>query len=212
MSRSLKSGGAPAQPRPIPTAGDGGSGPTSLDLRGGSSRAGDRYVPLYEAKMIHQFDHRWATYEADSRDASDAEKRNPDFDAKPRYWVPESEVVERLASKGWKKGWLIGLRGIANATNERTIVAGLWPYSGAGNSCHIWFLDHSSPRLIAALYACMCSLSLDYVARQKIGGTNLNFFYVEQFPVLPPSVFFEEDLNYVVPRVVELTSTRSLSR
>ena len=23
----------------------------------------DRYFPLYEAKMLHQFDHRWATYE-----------------------------------------------------------------------------------------------------------------------------------------------------
>ena len=25
--------------------------------------ATERYVPLYEAKMIHQFDHRWATYD-----------------------------------------------------------------------------------------------------------------------------------------------------
>jgi hypothetical protein len=34
-------------------------------------------VPLYEAKMVHQFDHRWATYIGDtddSRDMTDEEK------------------------------------------------------------------------------------------------------------------------------------------
>ena len=31
----------------------------SLDLTGGGSRRAQRYVPLYEAKMIYQFDHRW---------------------------------------------------------------------------------------------------------------------------------------------------------
>jgi hypothetical protein len=33
------------------------------------------FVPLYEAKMIHHFDHRWATYEGeDIRDSTDIEK------------------------------------------------------------------------------------------------------------------------------------------
>jgi hypothetical protein len=60
---------------------------------------GARMVPLYEAKMIHHFDHRWATYEADgetSRDVTVAEKANPAFAAVPRYWVPELEVSTRL--------------------------------------------------------------------------------------------------------------------
>jgi len=39
-------------------------------LQGGApARAYERYVPLYEAKMMHQFDHRWATYDdADNRE------------------------------------------------------------------------------------------------------------------------------------------------
>ncbi len=55
----------------------------------------DRYLPLYEAKMLHQFDHRWATYEnaEDSRDVTLTEKRDPNFVVQPRYWVRE-EVVE----------------------------------------------------------------------------------------------------------------------
>jgi hypothetical protein len=31
-------------------------------------RGGERYLPLYEAKMLHHFDHRWATYEPGGRD------------------------------------------------------------------------------------------------------------------------------------------------
>jgi hypothetical protein len=51
--------------------------------------------------MIHQFDHRWATYDGtDSRDATLAEKVDPCFEATPRYWVPEAEVTTRLAAKG----------------------------------------------------------------------------------------------------------------
>ena len=48
---------------------------------------------------------------------------------------------------------------------------------------------------------------MDYVARQKIGGTNLNYFYLEQLPILPPSAFTETDLGFIVPRVLELTYT-----
>jgi len=155
-----------------------------------------RYVPLYEAKMIHQFDHRWATFDgADSRDLTPREKADPDFEPTPRYWVPEAEVADRLRARNWTRDWLIGLRGITNATNERTIISCLWPYSGVGNSCHVWLIDKKvSSRQIAGLYGSMCSLALDYVARQKVGGLNLNFFYVEQFPVLPPSCYVESDL------------------
>jgi hypothetical protein len=52
----------------------------------------ERCVPLYEAKMIHHFDHRWATYPAgsagddDALDVSLAEKRDPAFEPGPRYW------------------------------------------------------------------------------------------------------------------------------
>ncbi len=53
----------------------------------------------------------------------------------------------------------------------------------------------------------LSSLVLDYVARQKVGGTNLNFHYVKQFPVLPPSAYGPQDLLFIVPRVLELAYT-----
>jgi hypothetical protein len=51
------------------------------------------------------------------------------------------------------------------------------------------------------------TLALDYVARQKVSGTHLNFHYLKQFPVLPPSAYGPQDLRFLVPRVLELTYT-----
>ena len=63
-----------------------------------SSPASDR-LPLCEAKLIHQFDHRWATYtpDGDSRDMTLAEKQDPHSTAIPRYWVAQREVWLRVA-------------------------------------------------------------------------------------------------------------------
>jgi hypothetical protein len=53
----------------------------------------------------------------------------------------------------------------------------------------------------------MCSLILDYTARTKVGGTHLNYFILEQLPVLPPSAYASADIGFIVPRVLELTYT-----
>ena len=57
-------------------------------------------LPLYEAKLIHQFDHRWATYTpaGDSRDLTFAEKQDPAHTVTPRYWVSAREVWLRVST------------------------------------------------------------------------------------------------------------------
>ena len=168
---------------------------------------GARYVPLYEAKMVHQFDHRWATYDdADSRDMTLEEKNNPSAEASPRYWVPQAEVQSRLAAKSWNRGWLMGWRDITNATNERTVIAPAFPVCGVGNKAPLIFPKTSS-QLSAALISNLAALPFDFVARQKMGGTTLNFFILYQLPILPPSAYSAADLTFIVPRVLELTYT-----
>lgn len=62
-------------------------------------------LPLYEAKMIHQFDHRWATYVdnpdkangLETSDVIDSQKADPSKTVRPRYWVDEREVLTRIA-------------------------------------------------------------------------------------------------------------------
>jgi hypothetical protein len=79
------------------------------DIAGWKEEHVERYVPLYEAKMINQFDHRWATYDdSESRDSTGVEKADSYFEPRPRYWVPFAEVETRLELTGWKRGWLMG--------------------------------------------------------------------------------------------------------
>ncbi|RJX20401.1 MAG: SAM-dependent DNA methyltransferase [Desulforudis sp.] len=61
------------------------------------------HLPLYEAKMIHQFDHRWASYQQDEDgekaavDVALVDKDNPGFSVTPRYRVRTREVLARIA-------------------------------------------------------------------------------------------------------------------
>ena len=168
-----------------------------------------RMFPLYEAKMIHQFDHRWATYDGtDSRDMALSEKQNPEIEATPRYWVPHSTVESQLAAKGWTKGWLMGWRDITNSTNERTVIAHAFPLSGAGNQLPLMLAEaNADVRKLSALVGNLSALSMDFFARHKVGGTHLNFFIYNQLPILPPKAYSEADLTFIVPRVLELSYT-----
>ena len=165
-------------------------------------------LPLYEAKLIHQFDHRWATYASDgnSRDLNDAEKVNPNFTVTPRYWVSDTEVAQRLQDRGWKREWLMGWRDICRATDERTVIASVIPKVGVGHTLPL-FMTTQTPELAAALLGNLNALVLDFCARVKVGGTHLTYGYLKQFPVLAPDVYTDDDLAYIVPRVLELTYT-----
>ncbi len=169
---------------------------------------GEGRLPLYEAKLIHQFDHRWATYadDGDSRDVTLVEKADPDFAVTPRYWVDEAEVAQRLAEKGWQHQWLMAWRDITGVEKIRTVIANVVPLSGVGHTLPLFMTNHS-PRHAAAMLGNFDSLVLDYVARVKVGGTHLTYGYLKQFPVLPPTSYTEAHLAFIVPRLLELTYT-----
>ena len=111
-------------------------------------------LPLYEAKLMHQFDHRFATYteNGETRDITSAEKADPDCLPLPRYWVAEAEVEDRLIQKDkngrvtweWTRDWLMGFRDIARVTDERTAIFGLFPPYGSGNTMPFMFSGTSA--------------------------------------------------------------------
>ena len=169
-------------------------------------------LPLYEGKMIYHYDHRFNTFETTGEDATENEvtaeqKRNPHFEPSPRYWVHREDVLRKLP-ECYKQvpEWLVGFRNITNATNERTFIVSFFPFSAVGNSMPLLLLD-TTPEMQCAFVANGSSLVLDYVLRQKLGGTNLNFFYVKQLPFLPPTAYSKQDLAYISQRVLELTYT-----
>ena len=69
---------------------------------------GESYMPLYEAKLFHQYDHRFATFsEASVRDirkgkprpVTSEQKTDPRIVVLPRYWVHESDVRARIDNR-----------------------------------------------------------------------------------------------------------------
>ena len=287
---------------------------------------GHVYVPLYEAKMIHHFDHRFGSYAGlNSRPADgslpetpDSAKASPDYESDPWYWVPEDETALRVArvpsrlkqyfrkedAEGclkvlaeWVLGtlepgdletaslaraaplaesrlrdvlgvqalernivgtriatwlgkvaagarkmqretplsdddiafiqdassdslelagmlidrkqprWLMGWRDICRSTDERTVIASVLPRMGIGNKIPLMEFATATAREATGLIANLSSIPFDYAARQKIGGTTMNYFIYMQLPVIAPNQFATEDLAFITPRVLELTYT-----
>jgi hypothetical protein len=317
---------------------------------------GTARLPLFEAKMLHQFDHRWATYVdapdkpdgLDTEDGTDAQKADPAFTVRPRYWVDERQVLARIARiparlanawlatheaahggalkpektfqvalAGWVAGelfrraagapdphagwsdkaasaafhaatkemdssfptlsqslrdigltgkkvlpefmrwakndadlppsetelsevlqwqrqfggrasslvasqalleradewmdrrsprWLMGWRDICRSTDYRTLIASVLPRAAVNDKFLLMTPSAPAPQ-VAALLGCLNSLTCDYIARQKVGGTALKYFTMKQLAVLPPDRYTAQHLGFIVPRVLELTYT-----
>jgi hypothetical protein len=176
---------------------------------------GDLKNPLYEAKMFHQFDHRYSTYKGATQANLNAGilpqttpemKQNFDFTITPRYWVDRKEVENQLLDK-WNKEWLLCFRGISKVTNERTMICSLLPKVAVGNSAPVIILEKNQANLVACLVANFSSLVFDFITRQKVGGNNFNFFIVKQLPIIPPDWYTPEDIEFISSRVLELVYT-----
>ncbi|MEU1672745.1 DNA methyltransferase [Streptomyces roseifaciens] len=190
-------------------------------------RGEERLLPLYEAKMLHHYDHRFSTYEG-ATEKQLAVGTLPRFTVEqhqdasaaplPRYWVPEQDVPtgevdkdgkpimapgvrSRLAAKGWDREWLLGWRDICRTSDERTLIAAAAPSYGFGHK----FLLALAPQavLLAAVWS---SFVVDYTARQAVGGTSMGYFIVRQLPVPAPEQLAHHTA-FIAPRVLELTYT-----
>jgi hypothetical protein len=175
-----------------------------------------RFLPLYEGKMIWQFDHRYGTFEGLERRPENAplgrpsvdQLRDPHWQVKPWYWVNEESVNSALDSENERSRWLIGWRDVTNAGAERTMIAAAIPCVGVGHTLPLLFVAAASdPALRCALLANLNAIPFDFVARQKIGGTHMTYGCLKQLPTLARSSYSAADLDFIVPRVLELTYT-----
>ena len=159
----------------------------------------DAAYRVYEAKMIHHYDHRWFTY----GDKDSVIRTSPAEVVEPRYWVRRGVVDDRLAGR-WDADWMLGWRDICRSTDERTVIAALLPRAALANTLPLASI--LEPRYAPLLVAALSSLALDYVARQKVAGTHLTMIYLRQLP-LPSPQTLEVHSTYISARVLELAYT-----
>ena len=183
---------------------------------------GNVMLPLYEAKMIHHFDHRFGSYEVQS-EAQANQGKLPELDhaahADPgritlsRYWAHEDEVAARLDDI-WDRHWLLGWRNVARASDMRTVIACMIPRAAVNHSFQL-MMPSADAQVVAGLYANLLSIPFDYCARQKVGGVNFPYFTMRQLPALPPGAYAMPApwapsiriRDWILPRVLELTYT-----
>ncbi len=179
----------------------------------------DGLIPVIEAKTIHQYDHRFATYRVagdglETVEMPELSKTDPACLSKARYYVPDSLFRERLPEPFRSRGWFLTLRNIARATDERTIISSAIPRSA---SCEVTPYVEGTGGIESAvpLLANFNSCIFDYCARQKVGGTHVSYFILNQLPVLPLSEMANPCLwdksqslaEWIKPRVLELVYT-----
>ena len=175
--------------------------------------------PLYEAKMIFHFDHRFATYENATQaninegnlpQCSPEMHSNPYFQSMPRYWVTMNSLTQKITNNDFSN-WFFVLRRIAASGNERTLIASIIPKAGVGDSLTYLLLDTENNRFNCCLYCCLYSninsLILDYITRLKSGGPNVSHFIIKQLPVQVPDNYTSIEINLIVSHVLELTYT-----
>ena len=157
-------------------------------------RGEELYLPLYQGRMIHQFDHRANSVRVNpesthnpylSEEVTGAQHADPNFLPQTQYWVPSGNVEAALPNS---RGYVLAFRDIARPTDIRTMIASLIPPVGAGNKVPLLLpYDYEFDiNTTACLAANLNSMPFDYVVRQKVQGTAMNWYIVEQLPVIAP--------------------------
>jgi hypothetical protein len=149
-----------------------------------------RGLPLYEGKMIHQYDA---------------------FYASPQFWVDEQTATQRLNNKNGSGSEhllaRVGVRAIARSTDERTLIAAILPPKVfCGNSILVVRDNGLETRNKLFLVSLLNSFVLDYILRQKVAA-NVNMFYLQQLPV-PRLGTGQPHFDAVVSRVAKLVCVR----
>lgn len=143
--------------------------------------------PLYEGKMIHQFD---------------------PFYAEPRFWLDSTQAQEKLnGSKkaDWHTGYRFAFREIARATDERTCIATILPPNTyAGHTLWVGIAPDNAKLLFYVALA--NSFCVDWLVRFK-AGTHVTLFLMKSLPI-PRLTASDPFFDAIVPRAARLTCTR----
>ncbi|MCS4136293.1 Eco57I restriction-modification methylase domain-containing protein [Salinibacter ruber] len=168
---------------------------------------GEMYLPMHEGRLGHQYNHRFAVEpKGELHEVGISEVKDPYFLTEPQYFVKAEEVYERLEDwdPGCKTG-MLGHRRVSRSTDERTSIASLLPYGAASYG---WILSVGPKATdLALLTSGYNSFVFDYLLRNKLSQPSIPLSTFEQLPIPPPDKYTSAAIEYILPRVLELTHT-----
>ncbi len=155
----------------------------------------EKYLPLYEGKMIWHYDNRFGTHEGQTQaqanqgklpELSDEQHRDPYLIPLPRYWIRHDDFSTKSEIK---INAILSFRVITSSVVLRTAIFCVIPFIPCGNSLPIILFEEENPLNLLNMASCTSSFIFDYITRQKMGGSNMNYFIIKQLPVLQKEIF-----------------------
>lgn len=157
----------------------------------------ETYVPLYEGRMVHQFDHAAKAYVRGN--ARSAEWRSLGFDQKeiiPHYFVAMHDWTHLNVRASFC--------GITGQTNERSLLTSMIPASfPCGNSVPTVNIAPHDVRLHLLWVAITNSFVVDWLLRLRVSN-NINFFVLEAL-ALPRLRANDENAQELIKCATQLT-------
>ncbi|UNM08235.1 MAG: N-6 DNA methylase [Planctomycetales bacterium] len=173
------------------------------------------FLRLFEGKMGHQYDHRFAGYyESDYVLTPVRNKIDPLFQIRSKYLMNLNDFI--VVGSKWHESsasCFLGFRRVSRNNDERTSIACILPQEP---NTYGWIvslgISGSEQCLLLANYN---SFILDYCLRNTLSQPSIPQGTFEQLPVLPPSTYkqatpWQAELtlsDWIRPRVLELSYT-----
>lgn len=177
-----------------------------------------QYLPLFEGKNIHQYDHRFGTFDtvpektrfkinASPRQPENKEKNIESFEIIPRYWINEKLFLGDVKRQKIGSSWNFVFRDIVNvSSNARTAIGCIVGRVCGSLSAKIAVIDNCDPRETALFISMFNSVPYDYLLRQKFYGQHLNKSLLMQSFVVARDCLIPHEKD-IISRVGRLTGT-----
>jgi len=139
----------------------------------------DVALPLYQGVMIHKFDFAY-------KELANSRGRKWTFipwDVKrivPQYLMSREDFVENGSPKALYR---VGFRGVARTTDQHTLLSAVIPVLPCADKVPFLITRNVVEQLLLA--GTLNSSVNDWVQRQRQSGATLNFFLVEDQPLVP---------------------------
>jgi len=162
------------------------------------------HLPLYEGKMIQQFDHRFNTFSDLSSEIESSEKRKMTAEEKAdvsreviaQNWIKKTDFEDLVEDWNWDPDWVFAFRDVADATtNVRTSVGTIAPFRPFGNTAPLLTFEEVNPEKAIVFTTFFNSFVFDFALRQSIGGTHLNKYILKQLPMPTPDMVEEIEVE-----------------
>ncbi|HEX4956406.1 MAG TPA: N-6 DNA methylase [Thermoanaerobaculia bacterium] len=164
-------------------------------------------VPVYEGRMVGQYDHRAKGYRSGRGRKAEWEElpfSETTKSIQPQWYIPVDQVPDKARERYVR--YRIGFCDVTSPTNERSLVATLIP---PGAIC-----GHKVPTIVF-LPDCLWaypfwlsianSFAMDFLARLKV-SLSMTYTILDSMP-FPRGARDSIDVGYLVPRVLQLLCT-----